>query len=259
MSRLIITLVLFFLLGCSQNAVRENDVDKGLREFTSNWIEKLTDGDIEYCMSVVPEKRRGEHVIKLFNEQYSKISNLKVSSTVIEGYSYFKTKNKQNFRISILHDHENSWSKYLFDVEKVDNKFYLLGAVISNNIGKLPPPNSFRLSGKGIVNYMFLLGVVINLLIILVTIWFLFKTKFRRKWLWCLFIPISVFSFTLNWETGQLFYKLLQIKLLGFGIVKNGIYQPWFISISIPFGVIVFWVKFYRSNRKNTSEDLIDF
>jgi hypothetical protein len=103
--------------------------------------------------------------------------------------------------------------------------------------------NRFTFSGKGLGNYVMLVLTIIVLVFIVGTLVVLWKTHVpRRKWLWALFVAVGIGQFTLNWTTGQVAFQP-QVSLLGAGFVKPGPYGPWFLSVAIPIGAVIFLVR----------------
>jgi hypothetical protein len=64
----------------------------------------------------------------------------------------------------------------------------------------------------------------------------------RRKWLWIIFILVGFGQFELNWTTGDARLKL-GIQLLGAAATWLGPYAPMILSVSLPVGAAVFWMR----------------
>lgn len=70
----------------------------------------------------------------------------------------------------------------------------------------------------------------------------------RRKWLWLAFILIGFGKISLYWMPGPFSWamariEVVSINLLGVGIVKYPLYDPWALSLSIPLGAIIFLAR----------------
>lgn len=48
---------------------------------------------------------------------------------------------------------------------------------------------------------------------------------------------------SIDWNTGQVWFKLLRFQLLGAGYSAASPYAPKIVEASIPFGAILFWIK----------------
>ena len=72
-----------------------------------------------------------------------------------------------------------------------------------------------------------------------------FRRKPRRRWLWLLFILLGIGKLSLVWVPGPLDLEHvrispLSVQLLGAGLQKMPIYDPWILSISFPLGAALF-------------------
>ena len=48
---------------------------------------------------------------------------------------------------------------------------------------------------------------------------------------------------SLNWTTGDLDYRIARVQMLGSAYLKQGLYAPWILSVSVPLGAIVFLIR----------------
>jgi hypothetical protein len=104
--------------------------------------------------------------------------------------------------------------------------------------------NRFTFSGKGPANYIMLASTTSMFVFIVGTLVILWRTHIpRRRWLWVLFVAIGIGQFTLNWTTGRIAMQTLQVSLLGAGFTKPGPYAPWFLSVAVPVGAVIFLVR----------------
>lgn len=72
----------------------------------------------------------------------------------------------------------------------------------------------------------------------------------RRKWLWVIAILVGLPKFSINWTTGEIggfittagggFQIHPSLQLLGIGYNRFGEYGPWFVSLSLPLGALIF-------------------
>lgn len=119
--------------------------------------------------------------------------------------------------------------------------------------------NKFSLFGKSIFHYIMLMLAVLLPIFILVTVYFCIRTPIpKRKWLWVIFILIGIGSISINWTTGQLGLKLFLFRLLSVSAVASSSIAPWVLSVSVPLGAILFWIKresFLLTEENNVSVD----
>ena len=121
-------------------------------------------------------------------------------------------------------------------------------AIISMNTQAVPQSveetNRFTLIGKGALHYLFLGLMLASRGLIVVALIFAFWTPlWRRRWLWLLFISIGFGQASMNWTTGQLDFDLFSFDFLGARFMPPRIVGPWFLSVSLPLGAILFLLR----------------
>jgi hypothetical protein len=119
--------------------------------------------------------------------------------------------------------------------------------IIGFNIYSIPDSlenlNKFTLAGKNPIQYLTLAFAVLIPLFTLYSLVLCIRTKMeKRKWLWIIFILIGIGEFTVNWTTGQWNFAPLSFQLLGAASFAPP-YGAWLISISLPLGAILFFLK----------------
>jgi hypothetical protein len=102
----------------------------------------------------------------------------------------------------------------------------------------------FSLKDKSFFHLTFLAAaILIPAFILLTLIQFIRLPEACQKSRWLVFITLGVMNFHLNWFTGGLTFDFLSVSLLGAGVSKLGAYDPWIISVSLPIGALLFWIK----------------
>jgi hypothetical protein len=118
--------------------------------------------------------------------------------------------------------------------------------IVSLNAARIPENfNDFTFAGRSALQYTALL---LATAIPLFTLWTLFaciRAPMERttKWLWCLFIVVSVGRFSIDWVTGLWTFTPVSLLLFGTSIARSlGGYGPWVISVGLPAGAIAFHI-----------------
>src|SRR5690606_22891732 len=125
-----------------------------------------------------------------------------------------------------------------------DGKREIIGLNATPLAASLQEINGFSFKNADGTHYLFLAAATIIPVFIITTLVVCIRTKIaRRKWLWVIFILLGVTSFSLNWTTGQTGVSPLSIQLLGVSATASSVYSPWIISVSLPIGAIVFWLR----------------
>ena len=197
--------------------------------------------------------------IRLLDPQFNQPgieSNLTVVADVLDqgdvvslelvGCNIFSTPQKRRSSLTYQYEFTNTWVLAALTIDTVDDQKQVFGINVNsipNSLGKL---NAFTFEGKGLKHYAMLFGAIGIPLFILYALISCIRTKIRkRKWLWILFILFGFGSLGFNWSTGQLLFNPLSFnfQLFGAGITKQGLYAPWIVSLSLPLGAILFFVR----------------
>ena len=126
-----------------------------------------------------------------------------------------------------------------------DGRDEIFGMHVYNPMDRpLEEINRFSLEGKGTVHYLFLFACLAVPFFILFTLVVAIRTRFnKRKWAWILFILVGFVQFSINWTTGQIGVKPLSFQLFGAGALSASVFAPWILSVSLPIGAVLFWIK----------------
>jgi hypothetical protein len=102
--------------------------------------------------------------------------------------------------------------------------------------------------GVSVAHYLFLGATAVVVGLIATASVVCIRRGGRRKWLWLAFILIGFGKMSLYWMPGPFSWamariQVVSINLLGVGIVKYPLYDPWALSLSIPLGAIIFLAR----------------
>ena len=98
--------------------------------------------------------------------------------------------------------------------------------------------NRFTLTGRTLLQYVFLLAVALSPALMIAALVKVIRTKgLRRKWLWGIAAFAGVFSFQMNWATGQIFSKFLTVQFIGAGATRGpSAFVAWVLTMTVPVG-----------------------
>jgi hypothetical protein len=112
--------------------------------------------------------------------------------------------------------------------------------------------NEFRFANKGVTQYAILLTVVVVVLFSLYAVVACIRSNIGlRKWLWVPFILLGVGRLGVNWATGELGFQIGAIQLLSADAIKQELYGPWTLYVSLPLGALLF-VATHRTDWKRS-------
>lgn len=252
--------ILIGLLSCN-SAVESSIPDDAKKAdiFAKAFIEKIINGQIDSAvanldpsvtnsdaMAYIKNANKalsGEKIkqIKLLecNWTHGISSNAGVSSNYKFTYEYQLQKSTALFALDVKDNHEK------LSLSAFEGKF--IDAQISES-------TKFTFAGKSIVHYTFAFLLIVVPLFIIATFIVMLKTKIKtnKKIMWGFIILLLAFPrFALNWNTGDIDFKLLNFSILGGGAIKESIYAAWYIYFSLPIGAVIFWIK--RRDLQNES------
>jgi hypothetical protein len=98
--------------------------------------------------------------------------------------------------------------------------------------------NAFSISNKPVGQILMLALAVIAALFSLGTSIVVAVSKRRKRFRWAFLSLLGFGTVSVNWTTGAVQVAMFNVELLAAGIVKGGVYAPWFVSVSVPVGAV---------------------
>lgn len=240
-------LLCFILTSCSSNVDFSLFADSEKDALARSYIQSLIDGDYERLNQALDSSVRNLVDNDMWSQARSlygqtelidiRVVNYKTQST-LGGYSHY----------FFAYEHQFSDRWILTTVGLKESKS---GHITIYNLQTMQPSdeptrlvNEFSLANKTVIQYGFFILCVASPIFILSSFIFALLTKFpRRKWLWLIFILFGISKISMNWNTGELGFQLLNINLLGASSWSAGISSPWYLGFAFPLGAVCFWIK----------------
>jgi hypothetical protein len=239
------SLVLVFACGCSLNTLIETFANDEKEKVARDYIQRLSAGEtVALSTEISPELRTAD-----IDGQLKQMSRLLAGEapavTNLVGYNSQFSEGTATYNLTYQFGFGSRW--VLANVawrEAPDGKREIIGLSARPLAASLQEINAFSFKKAGAMHYLCLGAMIVIPIFIITTLLVCIRTKIaRRKWLWIVFILIGIASFSLNWTTGQTRVSPASIHLLGIGVAASSPYSPWIISVSIPLGAFVFWLK----------------
>jgi hypothetical protein len=102
----------------------------------------------------------------------------------------------------------------------------------------------FDLAGKSFGHYLMLLLCAASAATCLTACVLAIRSRFiRRRWLWAAGSLIGFGLVSIRWDTGELYFKLVNVELLGAMAARTAIVAPWQVGFGIPVFAILFLAK----------------
>jgi hypothetical protein len=249
MLKKLITYIFALLLisSCSSiDEISEENVPNEANNYAKLFIEKLNNGEIDYCLSQINEQYQNEELKNFLLDFFESLTDKNPKDYSILAYRYstlYSDNSITTYEFRYEYEYADVFAYFTFQLEEKEDLFQVFGFSIDTSKDSLRNLNQFHFKDKSIIHYIFLLLTIAVPIFILVSVVFAIISPIERKWAWILFILLGFITFTLNWTDGQIGFKLISLKLFGAGFTKFGIIEPWILSFAIPIGAIVFWVK----------------
>jgi hypothetical protein len=110
----------------------------------------------------------------------------------------------------------------------------------------------FGLQGKTVRHYAWLLLTILAAAISLSTAcWIASRRAMPKRWRWVFASLIGVGAFSLNWASGEIGVRLLNVQLASAAFMRPGTVGPWVLTFGVPVGAVAA-LRRYRRWRAST-------
>lgn len=239
---IIFGLVVLFA-GCDTHAWLQQFVPKEEDSFARGFIDWIRQGQYAASEEMVDPNVRPEFTRDAF-EQMRLFLN-RGDPLSVETVGYQKLAQDIGYRSSLTYQIQfsDSWILGEVVIEKTDSKLSVLGIHFEPLAASLAKSNGFTFENKSPGHVAFL---VVQLLLIgfsicvAVLAW---KSNIKRKWLWIIVTLVGIVQVNLNWTSGELDFRIIDVRIPVASAMKMGPYAPWILSFELPMGAILFLVK----------------
>ena len=232
------------LFGCDYSNSRGSLVPSAEAEVAKEILVRLRAGDFEYIQERLHAGVRNDVSDDKLRELAGYFPSGEPMSTTLIGSQVHLMNSVWHGNFTFEYEFQDGWALANAILQRSDNELRVLGVGVYQTEASQKEINRFTLAQKSLIHYVvFTLAVVVPLFI-LVTLVVCIRTPIqRKKWLWAVFVLLGVGSLNLNWTTGEYAVQLMSFNLFGATAMASGPYGPWVLSIGIPLGAIVFWVR----------------
>ena len=251
------TTLLMLLAACSYQDVADKLIPKEESEFAKDYLHRLQARNFGYVKKYVDPSLESQITDEKLVEIADYFPNGELLSTELVGsqVDVFNSQWQGNF--SFEYHFSDGWALANVVLKKSNDVLSVIGFNVYRTEESLRTLNRFTLGGRSALQYVVLGLAIVAPIFVLVTTYVCIRTPIpRRKWLWVVFVLVGVASISVNWTTGQYGIQPLRISLLSASAMAAGPFSPWIISVSIPLGAIVFWLRRKRlieAGRANTA------
>jgi len=234
---------LLLIAGCDRASLMKVMAPPGDVQVATSYITLLRRHKFERIeKDINPEIKTG-NIHETLASMASLIPARSPLSVRIVGSNTFQSPTVYRSNITFEYQFSKKWLLVNVAIQKEGGVSTITGFNVRNLPDSLENINRFKLGGKNALQYIVLVGTIVVPLIILCALFLCVRTKrFKRKWLWIIFILIGFGQFAVNWTTGQWNFIPLSFQLFGSGATATP-FGPWVLSISLPLGAIWFLIR----------------
>lgn len=253
------------ITSCSYEQMAEKLIPKEESQFAKTYLIKLKDKDLPFVKRYISpsiEKQVSDQKL-LQVADYFPGGDLLSAELIGSQVNTINTHWTGNFTFEF--HFSNGWAVANAVMEKNGDTPSIAGFNVYRTPASQQELNRFSLSGKTVGQYFLLFFAVAVIVFTFVTAYLCIRTPIpKRKWLWLLITLVGFGKFAMNWTTGQYEVQTLTVNLFSAGMFRAGPVAPWVLTVSLPLGAILFWIKRKKlamasvSNQANNSNSQLD-
>jgi hypothetical protein len=229
--------------GCSQERMMTAVTPSGDEQAARSYIDLLREHKFDQIQNDIDPEVRTPKLHETLVEMATMIPPQTPISLKVVGANTFSSPSFYKSNITFEYQFPGKWLLANVAVQKKDGVSTIVGFNVKGIPDSLENLNSFKLRGKGILQYAVLAGTILAPLFSLYVLVLCARTKIpKRKWLWIIFILFGIGKFAVNWTTGQWGFMPVSIQLFS-AAASAPPYGAWTLSISLPLGAIWFLLR----------------
>lgn len=239
----LLLLGLLCLSACLRETALEDRVDKAEVETAKNIITQIKSGrHEELLVKFDPALKNAE--AKLSLQQMADLMPAESATSVrLVGYQWSTVNNltDKNFTLELAYPSVFLLAK--LSLREQAGQQYIMGLSLKPQSASLASQHRFTFNGKPFLAYVFFCLTCLIPVFVAYALYTCLRMKMnRKKWPWVLAILLGFGKLSLNWSSGVVYFQLLVIQLFSASAVAE-YYGPWMLSVSLPVGAIIFFLK----------------
>lgn len=258
------------LFGCSQTEIKIPEKGKKAESFSEQFLSYIIDGQIEKSFEMVAPEALNEQAKEFITNASLNINHETVRQIkpveYVSNITVFKGETVKNYKISYEYSFDKGYVLFLTTLQEKDNRLMITGFDGKFLQAPLSELTKFSLQEKTVAHYLILLFSITIPIFILITFIVMLSSKIsiKKKIIWGLIILVVSFPrLFIDWNSGEVGFNLLNLRLLGGGFSRANLYSAWILSFNVPIGAILFWFKrqqmlnsFNKTQAKTETENM---
>lgn len=246
---------LLLLSGCDQQALVDRLTPTNEGAIAKQLLAEIAASKFDQVEPQLDPKLRDDQLVNRLKEIATQFPTDAAESMTVLGSQTLKTAQFERFDLTFEYAYPDKWLWANVLLERREGKLLVLGIHVNSLPEPLEKTNRFTLSGKGPVQYIFLVFAMAVPIFVLATLVICIRTRIsRRKWAWVIFVSLGLTQLSLNWTTGQLWFSAFYFSLLGGGFSKAIPAAPAMFHVGVPLGAIIFLLRRKRLASAQSTE-----
>ena len=257
-------LCLLVVAACSADvvgfALRHTTPDE--REFARAYLQLLADSSVDSAFTLLDPELRGDKARQALIGVAGLMRHARLDSMRVIGVNLNTMTGVDKWRIvNFTYEFPGAspqWVMASVATRERSGTLSIIGFSAYPVAGPLETLNRFSLAGKPIGHYLILFFAgLLPVLTIGVAVKLLLAKGMPRRWLWAIAALIGSPVLTLDWTTGQTSFTDTWFLLMCSSAVKTGPAAPWIISVAVPIGSGVSWLKLRAWRRSRAPTEVV--
>lgn len=246
-----LALLLVGAWGCSPRAWLESQATAKETLLAKEAVTQLAHKDVDGLVSRLTPELREQLTPDLLAKMLAEIPPGAPADPTLVGYHHFASPGTTRAQLSLQYRYPEAYLLAHVQVRTVSEVSHISSLYVQRIPDSLEKLNAFRLSGRRARHFVVLaFAIVIPLFVVVMLVLCARTPNLRRKWLWLLFVAFGWGQLSLNWTSGALSFRPLNIQLFGAAAMAAGPYAPWILSVSLPLGAAWFALARWRRTRR---------
>jgi hypothetical protein len=233
-----------FLSSCDVRGFAERFIPEAESEFAKEHFDLYRTGDVDQIISQLNPAPVDDQIKGQIEAIVEYVPSIEPVGLEVVGASTHTSGDSRIVSLSIEYEYPDEWLLFSVTVDASSTPFKVNAVNALRMEQSLAETNAFRLAQNGLPGLLIVIfGVAVPLFCIAVFVMCLRTPIPKGKWRWAIFTLLGAMTYQMNWTTGEAAFIPMHVQLLGAGFGRAGFYGPWIISVSIPFGALVFLSK----------------
>jgi hypothetical protein len=179
-----------------------------------------------------------------------------IKSIKVVGANSFRNADFAQLSLTLEYEFSGKWLLAEVVTKTQGGQTLIEGFHIDPLTDSLEHANRFRLTGLGAAQWVMIFLALVSFGCSVYAFVICVRSKVRRKWLWAVVTLFGVGRLALNWTSGAVITNLIWVEIPTVQ-ASAGFYSPWFVSVSLPIGALLFLAMHSRLEQKQIPSDAV--